>query len=240
MAPVVGLTGCTSSSTSRTSMRGDDFTCCGGARSAARAAGGGPPGSVLFMSTGAGVRLSAGPPWAVFSFPRAGAGGSGWVFAESPLSVGSPGSVFAAGTSVTAGTGPATAGGGRICDGRFTCAFATSSSVSSRMRNTRPDAASVTWIELSSWMSTITFWLMVPCSPSFWRPALSADIQFSAPTLSVTLKPLASVAGMWTSNLAMRKTSPYFAVVRNSCLLRSRPCPKRKALGRSFSVCSSR
>ena len=36
---------------------------------------------------------------------------------------------------------------------------------------------------------------MVPCSPSFCSPALSADIQLSAPTFNVTLNPFASVVG---------------------------------------------
>lgn len=113
------------------------------------------------------------------------------VFADEKSTAGAPGVVF------TSPRSAATSGGsGRICEGRFTLAFDTSAAVSSRMRNTRPLIASVMWIELSSWMSTITFWLLAPCSPSFCMPALSAAIQLSALTFSVTLKPLLSAAGM--------------------------------------------
>ena len=65
---------------------------------------------------------------------------------------------------------------------------ATSESESSRMRNVRPLAPSVTCTEPSSCTSTRTFWGTSPCWPSRWKPVFSACIQFSASTRSVTSK----------------------------------------------------
>jgi hypothetical protein len=99
----------------------------------------------------------------------AGAGGGGgasglgtmsnvWAIDDSGAFAGAPGCVFtseARGLVVpTVGLAPAPEGGwvgaAVICDGRFTCARAASSSVSSRIRKTRPEWASVTWMVLSS------------------------------------------------------------------------------------------
>ena len=76
---------------------------------------------------------------------------------------------------------------------------AASSSVSSRMRKTRPLPPSVTCSEPSSATSTRTLCTTRPASPSLRKPVFSACIQLGASTRKVTVPLPGCAPGMCTS-----------------------------------------